>query len=191
MLSLIKNKFISLLQLLLVITYIVFEDLIWEGIAKPIYEAIHSLQLLKKIENKLQHVNPWIVLFIFLILLGIVESAGIYAGLLFVSGHVGVGLGLYLSKIPVAAFTFWFFRATEDKLMQFGWLKWLYNWLIKSIAWLKSREMYIRTTERFGQIKQNIETWTKEFKLKYLSEGSPFMDKIQYLYHTLKESLRK
>lgn len=154
MLSIIKNKFISLLQLLLVITYIIFEELIWEGIAKPIYEAIHSLKILQKIEVKLQHVNPSVILFIFTILLIIVEAFGIYAGMLFVSGQVALGLALYISKIPIAAFTFWLFRVTEDKLMQFGWFKWLYDWIMKGIDWLKSREIYIQTMEKLKKLRQ-------------------------------------
>jgi len=63
----IKNKLTSLLQLILVIVYIIFEELIWEGIAKPIYEAIHSLKILQKIEEKLQHVNASVILAIFVV----------------------------------------------------------------------------------------------------------------------------
>lgn len=134
MLETLKNKFISLLQLLLVITFIIFEELIWEGIAKPIYEAIHSLKILQKIETKLQHINAYVILVIFVLLLATVEIFGIYAGILFVSGQVLLGLSLYLSKIPIAAFTFWLFRVTEDKLMQFRWFKWLYEKMMAGIS---------------------------------------------------------
>ena len=137
-LQLSKTNSSSLLQLILVIIYILFEELIWEGIAKPIYEAIHALQILQKIETKLQTVNATVILGIFVVLLTIVEAFGIYAGMLFVSGQVVLGLTLYISKIPIAAFTFWLFRVTEDKLMQFGWFKWMYEWIMKAIEWLKS-----------------------------------------------------
>jgi len=68
MLTVIKNKFISLLQLILVMLFIIFEELIWEGVAKPIYEAIHSLKILQKIEAKLQHINAYVILVIFVVL---------------------------------------------------------------------------------------------------------------------------
>lgn len=191
MLKLFKNKFISLLQLLLVIIYIIFEELIWEGIAKPIYEAIHSLKILQKLEVKLQNMNATVILFIFVVLLVIVEAAGIYAGMLFVSGQVAVGLALYLSKIPIAAFTFWLFRVTEDKLMQFGWFKWLYDWLIRGIEWLKSRPMYIKTMERLKAVKLSIKENIKSVKAKYFSKESPFINKIKEIYKTLKASLKK
>lgn len=187
----IKNRFISLLQLILVITYIIFEELIWEGIAKPIYEAVHALKILQKIEEKLQKVNASVILVIFVFLLGMVETLGIYAGILFVSGHVLFGLLLYLAKIPIAAFTFWIFRVTEDKLMQFRWFKWLYEWIMSGIDWLKSREIYTQTMERLYEVKAGIRKSIKSLKVKYFSKESPFIEKIKYLYRTVKASLRK
>lgn len=183
----IKNRFILLLQLFFVMTYIIFEELIWEGIAKPIYETIHALKILQKVEAKLANVTPSVILVIFVLLLTIVEAFGVYAGILFVSGQVLLGLSLYLSKIPIAAFTFWLFRVTEDKLMQFGWFKWVYEWIMKSIDWLKSCEMYTKTIERLVKIKISI----KDFKEKYFAGKSHFIEKIKRLYKTVKNSLRK
>jgi len=191
MLSAIKHRLTSLLQLILVIIYIIFEELIWEGVAKPIYETIHGLKILQKIEVKLQHVNASVILAIFVVLLSIVEAFGIYAGVLFVSGQVTLGLALYISKIPIAAFTFWLFRVTEDKLMQFGWFKWLYDWIMKAIEWLKSREMYVKTMERLQKVKISIKKKFQNLKEKYFANESPFIAKIKSLYTTVKASLRK
>jgi len=165
--------------------------LIWEGIAKPIYVAIHSLKVLQKLEAWLQNVNASVVLFIFMVLLIVVEVAGIYAGMLFVSGNVVLGLTLYISKIPIAAFTFWLFRVTEDKLMQFGWFKWLYEKIMQAIDWLKSREMYKKTMERLKRLKLSMSEWKNAFKAKYFSKKSPFVEKIKHLYATLKDTLAK
>ena len=186
MLTAFKNKITSLLQLILVIIYIIFEELIWEGIAKPIYEAIHSLKILQTVEAKLQHVNPSAILVIFVLLLATVEAFGIYAGMLFMSGQVLFGLSLYLTKIPIAAFTFWLFRVTEDKLMQFGWFKWLYEKIMASIAWLKSREVYISTMQRLKELKVLLKKW----KEKYFAKESPFVMKLKKLYKNVKASLK-
>jgi len=191
MLTSIKNKLISLFQLILVMIYIIFEELIWEGIAKPIYEAIHSLKILQKVETKLQHINPYVILVIFVVLLATVETFGIYAGMLFMSGQVLLGLALYISKIPIAAFTFWLFRVTEDKLMQFGWFKWLYEKLMAGIAWLKSREIYVETMAQLKRIKGKLKKSVKSFKAKYFAKESPFMTKLKRLYKTIKASLKK
>ncbi len=191
MLSTIKNKLTSLLQLTLVIIYILFEELIWEGIAKPIYEAIHSLKILQKVEAKLQHANASIILVIFVVLLSIVEGFGIYAGMLFVSGQVALGLALYIAKIPVAALTFWLFRVTEDKLMTFAWFKWLYIKMMDAIEWLKTREVYVKTMERLKAVKAKLKATTQALKEKYFSKKSPFMTKVKNLYRTIKSSLKK
>lgn len=187
MLSAIKHKLILLLQLLFVIIYILFEELIWEGIAKPIYETIHALKILQKIETTLETVNPSIILFIFVVLLTIVEAFGVYAGMLFVSGQVLLGLTLYIAKIPVAAFTFWLFRVTEEKLMQFGWFKWMYDWIMKAIDWVKSSEIHQKTIEFLVQMKTRI----KALKEKYFAAQSPFIEKLKHFYRSVKGALRK
>lgn len=191
MLSTIKHKIISLFQLILVIIYILFEEFIWEGIARPIYVFIHSLKILQKVEETLHAVNAYVILVIFVLLLGIVEALGIYAGILFISGQALLGMSLYITKIPIAAFTFWIFRITEDKLMQFGWFKWVYDWIMKGINWLKSLEIYQSTMHQIKVTKANIKQSMKRFKEKYFSKESPFVTRIKHLYETIKDSLRK
>ena len=190
MLTAIKHKLISLLQLILVLIYIVFEELIWESIAKPIYEFIHSLKILQKIEVLLHGVNSYVILVVFVALLGMVEILGIYAGVLFVSGKVWHGVTLYLTKIPIAAFTFWVFRVTEDKLMQFGWFKWLYELIMRGIDWLKSLEVYISTVEAIKVMKAKIKVYLKAIKIKYFSKKSAFTSKIKKLYISMKNSIK-
>lgn len=184
-----KNRLISLLQLLLVLIFIIFEELIWEGIAKPIYQRIHALRILQKVEAKLRSVNPVVILLLFVILLAMVETFGIYAGLLFVSGHFLLGLGLYLSKIPIAAFTFWLFRVTEDKLMRFGWFKWLYEKIMTAIDWLKSLAIYQETMAKLKVFKAEIKAAVRRFKERYFKEESPFVKRLKRHYRNLKEYL--
>jgi len=185
----IKNRIISLLQLLLVLIYIIFEELIWEGIAKPIYDAVHSLKVLQKIELKLQKVNPFVILVLFVALLAVVETFGIYAGMLFLSGHILLGLSLYLTKIPIAAFTFWLFRVTEDKLMQFGWFKWIYEYIMQGIDWLKSLQIYKDTMVRLKKLKEILKRLKNRIKERYFKEESPLMKRLKKHYRNLKESL--
>jgi len=187
MLSTIKHKLISLLQLILVMIYIIFEELIWEGIAHPIYNYIHSLKILQKVEASLHNVNRYVILVIFVVMLVFVEAFGLYAGYLFVSGQVGLGLSIYLTKIPIAAFTFWMFRVTEDKLMKFGWFKWIYDLVIQFIDWLKSLDIYISTMARLKIFKEKM----KAFRNKHFSKESPFVTKVKHIYTSIKTSLSK
>ena len=190
MLNAIKHKILTLFQLLLVISFIIFEEIIWEGIAKPIYTYVHSLKVLQRVELRLQRANPNVILFVFLSMFLLVEVAGIFAGILLMSGNVVIGLTLYISRIPITAFTFWLFRVTEEKLMTFGWFKWLYEKIMSAVDWLKSRQMYIETMVKLKAAKERIKSWYREFKGKYFSEESPFMAKLKELYATLKNMLR-
>ncbi len=191
MLATIKHKLISLFQLILVMIYIVFEELIWEGIAHPIYTFVHSLKILQKVEEKLHDFNRYVILVLFIVMLAGVEALGLYAGYLFVSGQVAVGLSIYLTKIPIAAFTFWMFRITEDKLMKFGWFKWIYDKVMGAIDWLKSLDIYISTMEKLKSLKMKIKAFKIRIKEQYFSKESRFVIKIKRLYKTIKASLRK
>jgi hypothetical protein len=191
MLSTIKHKIITLLQLVVVLIYIIFEELIWEGISKPIYEFIHSLEILQKIETLLCRMNAYIILVVFVFLLGTVELLGIYAGVLFVSGKMWHGLILYLTKVPIAAFTFWVFRITEEKLMTFGWFKWIYEKVMSAIDWLKSLTIYISTMEKLKFLKMKIKAFKIRIKEQYFSKKSQFLKKTKHLYKTIKSALGK
>lgn len=191
MLATIKHRIITLLQLIVVITYIVFEEVIWEGIAKPIYTYVHTLKILQRIETKVHDANPTLILFVFVVLLAVVETFGLYAGVLFVSGQVILGVVLYVAKIPVAAFTFWLFRVTEDKLMQFGWFKWIYGKIMQAIDWLKSSETYISLMNRLKTVKTKLKEWFLSFKVKYFAKESPFVTRLKEFYKAIKAILRR
>jgi hypothetical protein len=191
MLNTIKRKLITLLQLLLVIVFILFEEIIWEGIARPIYTYVHSLKVLQRVEAWLQGVNATVILVIFVVMLASVEMLGIYAGILFVSGQVALGLMLYLTKVPIAAFTFWMFRVTESKLMQFGWFRWLYEKMMAAIGWLKSLEIYQSTMHKLKKTKEKIKGWIKRFKAKYFAKESPFVNRLKRLYRSIKRVLKR
>jgi hypothetical protein len=186
-----KRKIILLVQLLLVITFIIFEEVIWEGIARPIYTYVHGLKVLQHIELKVQHANPLLVLSIFVILLVMVELFGVYAGILFISGHIILGTALYLSKVPIAAFTFWLFKVSESKLMQFGWFKWMYEKIMGVIDWLKSCEVYIETMKRLKSLKVKVKQWFSDLKAKYFDKESQFVAKLKKLYQSIKAVLRR
>ena len=191
MLNVLRHKFITLLQLILVIVYIIFEEIIWEGIAHPIYRYVHSLKILQKVEEKLHSVNAYVILILFMVMLASVEALGLYAGYLFVSGNVAIGLSIYLTKIPIAAFTFWMFRVTEDKLMQFGWFKWLYERIMAFIDRLKSLEIYQSTMQKLKVTKERIKQFFRAIKEKYFSKESAFVTRMKRLYNSIKQTLKR
>lgn len=185
------RKSITLLQLVLVIVFIVFEEIVWEGIALPVYNWVHSLKALEKVEAWLQGVPAGVILVLFVLMLASVEVLGIYAGVMFVSGHMVTGLMMYAGKIPVAAFTFWMFRVSEEKLMRFGWFRWLYGKIMGIISWLKSLEIYQRTMQRLKKTKERLKAFLKHLKTTYFQKESPFWHRLKRLYRSIKRVLKR
>lgn len=185
------QKFIMLIQLILVVIFIVFEEIIWEGFARPIYEFIHELHILQKLQTKLLSTNRYIVLLLFVVLLVGVETAGITAGVMAVNGMLVYAVLLYALKIPIAAFTFWLFRATQSKLFTFGWLKYLYSKVMQFFDWIKSTKVYKNTIKISKKLKAKTRKQISIFKRKYFSGDDELKKRFARLYKRVKTALKK
>jgi hypothetical protein len=186
MLEKIAQRLLLILQFVLVFIFILFEEIIWEGIAKPIYEKISELKILKRFELLIHASNRYIVLFFFLLLLLGVEGAGLMAGVFFVQGYILFGLLLYIAKIPIAAFVFWLFKVSKEKLLSFTWFKWAYTKLMSGLAWLKERDIYKSSMEKIALLKQTIKAFIQKVKEKYFTKESRFTQELKSFYAYMK-----
>ncbi len=185
------NKILYALQLVLILLFIIFEEIIWEGIAQPIYNYFHALNLVQRLEGHLAKVNAYVALFIFVVLLMIVEAAGLVSGILFVNGQLLVGGFLYIAKIPLAAFTFWIFKVTKFKMLSFGFMAGAYKRITAFMKWLKSLQTYQELIERLKKTKEWLKKEFKAFKERFFSKKSGFMERFQHLYRAIKNSLKR
>jgi len=182
----ITQRLLLVIQFILVILFILFEEIIWEGIAKPIYKHIESLHVLQKLEKKIREGNRYLILVVFTVLLLGVEGAGLLAGVFFVQGHLLLGLLLYIAKIPIAAFTFWIFKAAKTKLLSFDWFKWLYNKVMNGLEWLKDLDIYKSTMATMLEFKRKIKVFIRAIKVKYFSKESRFTTELKSFYTYIK-----
>ena len=178
----IAQRLLIVIQFTLVFLFILFEEIIWEGLAEPIYKKIESLNITKKIEVLLNGFNSKILLIVFVLLLLGVEGIGLLAGFFFVKGYILFGLILYIAKIPIAGFTFWIFSVSKPKLLKFAWFNWAYKKLISGIAWLKEREIYKTSREMFATLKLKF----LGIKEKYFTKDSLFTTEIKSFYKYIK-----
>ncbi len=181
-----RNRLVHLLLTVLVFTYIIFEELFWETLAKPVYDYIHALKLLQKLEATIHRLHPWLLLAIFLAIFIVVEVVGLLAGVLALSGNVVLAALLYISKIPVAAFAFWLFRVSQDKLLTIGWFNTAYHFTMRQIDQLKASEIYRSVKAKSAQIKARVQS----FKARYLPRGE-LKRRIRRIYTQLKKIFRK
>ncbi len=154
MLKKIIAKIADIVLGLLVTIYIVLEELVWDNIAEPIYAFIHGLKILQNAKEFIERLNRHILLVLFLALFTQVELLGIFALKLIGTGKVIAGTSLYAGKIPVAAFTFWLFRVSKEKLMTFVWFKQAYDLLISIIEKIKSSSIHQRIAARLKSVKE-------------------------------------
>jgi hypothetical protein len=182
----IAQRLLLVFQFILVFIFILFEEIIWEGIAKPIYEKIQALKILQKLKFQIAHTNRYVILVVFLVLLLTVEAAGLLAGVFFVQGYMLFGLTLYMAKIPIAAFVFWLFKVSKRKLLSFEWFSWSYEKLISGLAWLKELVIYKTMMEKLSTFKANIKKQWKKIKEKYFSKDSRFTDELKSFYRYIK-----
>ena len=182
----IAQRLLIVIQFTLVFLFILFEEIVWESLAKPIYEKIASFHILLKLEKIILNANRYIVLFSFITLLLGVEGAGILAGVFFVQGYVLFGLALYIAKIPIAGFTFWLFKASKTKLLSFDWFAWAYKKLMSGIDWLKDTEIYKSSIAMMRDIKARIKPFIAEIKARYFTRDSKFVEELKSFYQYLK-----
>ncbi len=182
----IAQRLLLIFQFVLVFLFILFEEIIWEGIAKPIYEKIQSLKILQKLKVKISHSNRYVILVLFLVLLLTVEVAGLLAGVFFVQGYILFGLTLYMAKIPIAAFVFWLFKVSKRKLLSFNWFLWAYEKLMDGLAWLKNLDIYKTTVKYMSEFKSKIKKQWKTIKVKYFSKNSRFTEELKSFYSYIK-----
>jgi hypothetical protein len=157
MLKMLYRKILNAVLTILVLIYLILDELIWERIAEPIYEFIHGLKILNKVEVAIHSLNRYAVLMLFLFLFVAVEGLGILAIGLFAQGLIVPATLLYAGKIPVTAFTFWMFKITQDKLLTFIWFKMCYEWLLSVIHKIKTSKVYLNIKTKTV----NIKNWFK------------------------------
>lgn len=176
------KKLVDFFLIALVLIYILFEELIWEKFAKPIINLFLRLKLFINLVPKIQALNVYIVLVFFVFAFTFVELLGVYAGVIFVLGHIYLGVFLYLLKIPMAAFIFWFFHITKDKLLQFKWFAFIYEKLAFLIEKIKNSSIYIAIKTKATILKQTI-------KYRFFISKSRLKEKISRIYKLLKNRL--
>lgn len=182
----ITQSLLRAFQFVLVFLFILFEEIIWEGIALPLYNKVQSLRILQALQTKVLALNRYVILVLFLILLFGVEGAGLLAGVLFVQGKAFLGMVLYVSKIPIAAFTFWLFRVAKERLLSFDWFAWAYDRLMQGIEWLKSREIYQSTLKHLLRTKEKLKALFRRIKIQYFSQESRFVRDLRRFYRYIK-----
>jgi len=174
----VKNFVIKSLESILVIGFILFEELIWNVFAKPVFQYFKSLVVLDSLRKTFLGMNRYYLLAVFIFILGIAEVMGFVSGFYILNGYFFFGIFVYALKIPVAAFTFWLFDVTRDQLMTFLWLKTSYEYVMDLIGKFINSAIHIYIKARVVALRVKM----KQLALKYFGkEGFVASVKTHYM----------
>lgn len=147
------HNLLFLFQFLLILVYIVLEELIWEQFAKPLFRYLKYLKFLERFENFLQKQNRYIILVCFLIILTLEEVMGIISPIIAIKGFVILAVIAYLAKLILAAFAFWILNTQKGTLLSFWWFAFLYEKVIYIANWLENTQVYKQVIKVYKKIK--------------------------------------
>lgn len=177
---------LHIIKLILVFLYILFEEIVWENFAKPIYTFIHSLKILQRVERYIEHMSAHIIVVLFISTLAFVEVLGLSAGGLFLRGKFLLGASIYALKVPVAGFTFWLFRTAKDKLLSIGWFNFLYSTLMRIVDYIKATQSYKEIRTFVLRIKRLGKIYLYLFKKRNFRGASKMSELYKKIKHALK-----
>jgi len=153
-------EFIGLVILyLVVLLFIVFEELLWKKIGLPVHLKIKSLKIMMRFEEWVKDVNNrYVLLTVFLapfVLMEIVGTLGIMA---IGSGAIITGLGFYVIKglltIPVVSI----FNTGKKELTSFQLIRQGYYVII----WFKRDRTYRKAKRAIKVIIKNLSEFSEE-----------------------------
>ena len=161
------NKIITLIQSILILIYMVFEELVWERFAKPLYRYVKHLRLFLRLEIILKSANRYIILFLFLLPFIVGELLGAVSAVLAVKGLVVLAIALYIFKLLIATFAFWLFNIQKEKLLSFTIVNYSYQKIMQFATWIKTTAVFISVKEKITTIKELIRKMIIKIRMKF------------------------
>lgn len=153
------NFILKTVETFLVIGFILFEELIWNVLAKPFYVFFRDLVAVEALKNAFLTMNRYLLLAVFIFTLALAEVLGFVSGFYFVRGSVAVAGSIYVLKIPLAAFTVWLFDLTKPRLLTFGWFKAAYERIMAWIQLIIDSNIHRYIKSRIDPLRARFKQW--------------------------------
>jgi len=147
----------------LILTYIFFEELVWERFARPVTRLVSKI-FKEKAVLIVQKSNRYVILGLFLFLLLLAETLGIAAGAIFIYGYVATGVALYLLKILFAGIAFWFLGVAKEKLFSIYAFKKSYDLVMRIKSAIENSAYYKSVKAKIAALKTKIKERLARFK---------------------------
>ncbi|NPA27961.1 MAG: hypothetical protein GXN91_02795 [Epsilonproteobacteria bacterium] len=152
------------IQLVIILFYILLEEVVWEQLAKPILNYFQSLRVIEKIQTKLDRANRYIILTIFLLFLVVGEMMGLLSPIVLVKGFFILSLLFYTIKLLFIATALWIFHNQRKKILSFYLIDFLYKKILYLVAKIKRLPAYKEVVEAAKAIKRYLKSRFRKIK---------------------------
>ena len=151
-----NNFFARILFFILSSIVVIFLELFWELGFKGITRRIERSKIAQWAEDRIKTMPNWAVLAIFGAPFILMEMIGILALGAFVSGHIWMGIGLYIFKVFFFIPVHFVLHVGEAQLMAIPWFERRYHMVTGVLAWFKRSQTYVKVHNLSETIKAHI-----------------------------------
>lgn len=165
------------LKVLLVVLFIIIEELTWKRVGEPIYRRIKALRIMRKFKTWISNVkHRYALLTIFLSVFLLMEITSTIGLVLIGTGAIVTGILFYTMKIFLTVPAVVIFNAGKKPLLSF----WLIRFIFILILLMKRSRIFRNSKKYFRKIK----VFFVEFKSSYFKKDTEnsFLISIRKIY---------
>lgn len=153
------NIFTKSIIYILIIVFIVLEEVIWKNILKYIYEPFSIYNPVLKLTRKIHNIKSrYLILLIFIFPFVLEEVFGLLSLYMLGLGYIKFGILIYILKILFMLPAAVIFKISKEKLLTFFFINKIYQLII----FLKSLKIYLDIKNEIKKYKIIIKNTIKE-----------------------------
>lgn len=175
------RKIWHFIKVLLVVLFIIIEDLTWKRVGEPIYRRFKALEMMLKFKNWVSSVNHrYTLLTIFLSVFILMEITSTIGLILIGTGAIVTGALFYMMKVFLTVPAVVVFNVGKKPLLSFWFIRVVFILLIR----MKRSKIFRKAKSQFRNFKLTFIQF-KESYIKHKKKNS-FLSSIQAIYRYLR-----
>lgn len=173
------KKAIYAIKVILVVCFILVEEIVWNKIGEPAYNIVKSLAIMDKFKIWVSDIeHRYLLLFIFLTPFIMMEVLSLVAVKAFAVGAFGLGVTLYVFKIILTVPVAIIFNSAKKTLVSFWIIKYGYGMLLRF---------------KRSKVFRNVKSYLRELKadVRMFFKGILFDEKYRASFFQSLKNLRR
>lgn len=166
---------------LLILSYIIFEELIWKSAVIPIIRFLISFHLYQRFLDYIRfRAGRFSVLILFMVPFAIGEVIGTASAVLAAQLHFLSAGMLYVMKIPLIVIALGILQNGKEKLLSYPWFSLCYGWVMAQLDKLYANRLY-----------RQLHIVMVRIRKRFFHRSNRFKHRFVLLYRSIRYSLDK